>query len=261
MPYRARRSVRPPVLPFGCSIMNGVLVSITLFALVPVALAILGAGVAAVRPPGSAARSFIQHFAAGVVFSVVAVELLPDVVKQHKPVQVVVGFALGTLCMLGLRELARRLDGAEDADAMRSTAGLLAGVGVDLTVDGLLVGVGFAAGAKEGKLLVLALSVELLSLGLAVTASLTKSGAARLRAVATTAALSLLVPLGAVLSATVLGAVSESIMEVVLSFGLAALLYLVTEELLVEAHEEPETPLSTATFFAGFLLFLVLGMA
>ena len=46
-----------------------------------------------------------------------------------------------------------------------------------------------------------------------------------------------------------------------LSFGSAALLYLVTEELLVEAHEEPETPLSTATFFAGFLLLFVLQLA
>ena len=43
-------------------------------------------------------------------------------------------------------------------------------------------------------------------------------------------------------------------------FGAAALLFLVTEELLVEAHEEPETPLLTTTFFAGFLLILILGM-
>jgi ZIP family zinc transporter len=46
----------------------------------------------------------------------------------------------------------------------------------------------------------------------------------------------------------------------VLSFGLAALMFLVTEELLVEAHEEPETPLSPAMFFVGFLLFLIVGM-
>lgn len=31
------------------------------------------------------------------------------------------------------------------------------------------------------------------------------------------------------------------------------LLYLVTEELLVEAHEKPDTPLISATFFVGFL--------
>lgn len=49
-------------------------------------------------------------------------------------------------------------------------------------------------------------------------------------------------------------------MELVLSFGLSALLYLVTEELLVQAHEEEDKPLYTFTFFLGFLVFLVLGM-
>lgn len=37
-------------------------------------------------------------------------------------------------------------------------------------------------------------------------------------------------------------------------------MFLVTKELLVEAHEGPENPWLTATFFAGFLLFLILGM-
>lgn len=50
-------------------------------------------------------------------------------------------------------------------------------------------------------------------------------------------------------------------MEAILSFGLAALLYLVTEELLREAHEEGETRIGTALFFAGFLAFLIVGMA
>lgn len=45
-----------------------------------------------------------------------------------------------------------------------------------------------------------------------------------------------------------------------LSFGSAALLYLVTEELLVEAHEAGETTFAPSMFFAGFLLFLLLGL-
>lgn len=137
---------------------------------------------------------------------------------------------------------------------------MLFGVGVDVLVDGFLIGLGFAAGAKEGKLLTLALTVELLSLGLAIAAELGQRGFSRGRAMRTTAALSFLILPGAALGATLLHGLSEALLEIVLSFGLAALLYLVTEELLVEAHEDPETPLITATFFAGFLLFLILGM-
>jgi ZIP family zinc transporter len=61
--------------------------------------------------------------------------------------------------------------------------------------------------------------------------------------------------------ATLLSRLSGEWLELVLSFGLAALLFLVTEELLTEAHEEEETPLLTLAFFGGFLLFLLLGMA
>lgn len=43
-----------------------------------------------------------------------------------------------------------------------------------------------------------------------------------------------------------------------LSFGLIALLYLVTEELLVEAHAKPDSPLISAMFFVGFLGLLLL---
>jgi ZIP family zinc transporter len=44
----------------------------------------------------------------------------------------------------------------------------------------------------------------------------------------------------------------------VLAFGAVAFMYLVTEELLVAAHERGETAAGSATFFVGFLLYLVL---
>ena len=127
-------------------------------------------------------------------------------------------------------------------------------------LDGLLLGVGFAAGARIGILLALAEAAEQLSVGLALSGELLAAGVARLRVVAIVSALGSLVFLSAVLGATVLSGLTGGAMEAVLSFGLAALLYLVTEELLREAHEERETTLGTAMFFAGFLAFLVIGM-
>jgi ZIP family zinc transporter len=38
------------------------------------------------------------------------------------------------------------------------------------------------------------------------------------------------------------------------------LLYLATEELLVEAHEVPETTFATATFFGGFLVLMLIDL-
>ena len=227
--------------------------------------AMAGAGAfAAWRAPGARLRSAILHFAAGVVFSVVAVELLPDVVKGHAPVQVIIGFAIGVAVMLGIRSLTRQSEGAKKEARIGEAAalpwGLLTAVGVDIATDGLLLGIAFAAGAKEGFLLTLALTVEIFSLGLATAASLRQEGLPVGRTIAVVSSLALLFLMGGAAGATLLHGLSGHALEIVLSFGLAALLFLVTEELLVEAHEEEETPALTAAFFGGFLLFLILGM-
>ncbi|MBO2033865.1 transporter [Siccationidurans ginsengisoli] len=230
---------------------------------------IAGAALAVWRAPGPQLRSAILHFAAGVIFSVVAVELLPDIVQRHAPYEVGLGFGLGVAVMMGLRYLTQRLEQRDAATPETTTAspataalpwGLLVAIGIDILIDGLLLGIGFSAGAKEGTLLAIALTIELLSLGLATAVELRQGGHGKGRAVAIVAGLSLLLLAGAGIGTTVLRGASGNLLEIVLSFGLAALLFLVTEELLTEAHEETETPLLTLAFFVGFLLFLLLGM-
>jgi len=72
------------------------LATVMLYALVPVVTTAAGAVYAALRPPSAEIRSLIQHFAAGVVFSVVAVELLPDVTRVHDPFEIGWTFAAGS---------------------------------------------------------------------------------------------------------------------------------------------------------------------
>ena len=243
------------------------------FSLLPAVVMIAGAALAVWRAPGPQLRSAILHFAAGVIFSVVAVELLPDIVQHHAPYEVALGFGLGVATMLGLRYFTQRLEKQEqvgkdaepDASPATDTAatlpwGLLVAIGIDIFIDGLLLGIGFAAGAKEGTLLAIALTIELLSLGLATAVELRQGGHGKGRAVAIVAGTSLMLLIGAGIGTTVLRGATGNLLEIVLSFGLAALLFLVTEELLTEAHEETETPLLTLAFFVGFLLFLLLGM-
>lgn len=61
----------------------------------PVLATILGGVVASFKTPSAGTRSFVQHFAAGVVMAAVAGELLPEITKGHQPLGVVIGFALG----------------------------------------------------------------------------------------------------------------------------------------------------------------------
>lgn len=237
------------------------------FVLIPAAATLLGGVVAAFRPPGARLQSVIQHFAAGVVFAAVAGELLPELMHEAAPLPTVFGFALGVGLMLGVKRLTEGKPGAEasaegDApEAEGSTRGLVATVAVDVAIDGLLVGVGFAAGTEAGILLTIALSLEVLFLALATAAALVRAGASRTRVLGTTAGLAVLLVAGATVGGLAAGVLTGGLLAAVLAFGVAALLYLVTEELLVEAHETQDTPLATATFFAGFLALLLLEMA
>jgi ZIP family zinc transporter len=280
--------------------MTPVLRITLLYSLVPVVFTIVGAVAGAFWPVLARLRSYVLHLAAGVVFSVVAVELLPEIQRRAQvggaPVRdVVLGFALGIGTMLAVDRVLDRIRGGDDdhdparppavaappdaasrtrprvagiplapatVPTSRSAVGLslLVAVGIDFLLDGLLLGVGFAAGARIGILLALAEAAEQLSVGLALAGELSRAGVARLRVLLIVSALGMLVFVSAVLGATVLRGLTGGAMEVVLSFGLAALLYLVTEELLREAHEERETALGTAMFFVGFLAFLVIGM-
>lgn len=192
----------------------------------------------------------------------VAVELLPDVVEKHQPIYVVIGFVLGTLTMLFVKEFAEKDENKHKTiNAIpKIPIAFLVAIGVDVFIDGLLLGIGFAPGDKAGMLLAFAKALEMFSMGMATAIEMTNEGVKKSTAITHITLLSSLFIVSAILGGTLLQHLEGRWMELVLSFGLSALIYLVTEELLVEAHSEEDKPLYTATFFLGFLIFLVLGM-
>lgn len=228
----------------------------------PVVAGALGSAAAAVRRPGPKLTSAVQHFAAGVVLAAVAGELLPDLRSKGNLPAVVAGFAIGVGLLLSLGAYSRRTEAAanlnKDQARGRLPLGLLTAVGVDLLVDGLLVGLGVTLGLSQGIILTIALTLEILFLGLAVYVELLDLGVAPGRAATISAGLGLATAVGAIGGAALLAGASTTVLAAVLAFGAAALLYLVVEELLVEAHEEAETPLLSAMFFLGFIALYIL---
>lgn len=213
------------------------------YTFIPVVAVVVGALVATWKRPGPATVSGIQHLAAGVVFGAAAVEILPQVMHAASVPATFVGGTAGVALMLGVKSL---------EDRWRGPIGLLTAVAIDILVDGLVLGLAFIAGAKAGLLLTIALTLEVLFLGLTVTEALGATVRSKRRVILLSAAIGLLLPLGALL-ATPIALLSAPVVAGFLSFGLMALLYLVTEELLVEAHEKPENAFISAMFFVGFL--------
>lgn len=250
--------------------LSNPLLSAVVYSAIPTVVALAATVAATFWQASGAVRSGLLHFAAGVVFAVVAVDLLPDVAHSQHALWVVIGFAGGVALMLAVRWLDKGGSaGNEEEQAQRATekkakhggwpVGLLAGAAVDQVVSGLLLGIGLAAGQKVGVLLSFAMTVEDLTFGLALVAILA-AAATRLQKVAINGALGLLFMAVTVGAAALLPAHSALLRTLVLSFGSAALLFVVTEQLLVKAHKQPEAPLLAGSFFAGFLLLLVLSM-
>lgn len=147
-----------------------------LFTLIPVILLIAGGTLSIFTKASSAFKSITLHFAAGVVFSVVAVEILPDMIKIHDPIMIVVGFIVGIASMLIVKQVTEKIEASEESSANKSTLpwAALTAIGIDLFIDGILLGIGFAAGQKEGTLLAFALALECFSLGIAVITTIRK---------------------------------------------------------------------------------------
>jgi ZIP family zinc transporter len=183
-----------------------------------------------------------------VVFAAAAAEILPQVMHDASPAATLIGGAAGVVVMLGLKSLEGRI---------RGPVALIGAIGTDLLIDGLVLGLAFIAGEKAGLLLTIALTLEVLFLGVTVTEELGATIRSKVRVVAITVALGLLKPLGTLVALPV-ATFQPHVIAGFLSFGLIALLYLVTEELLVEAHEKPDSPLISAMFFVGFLALLLI---
>jgi len=218
---------------------------------IPAAAMLLGASIGLWRVPGPRLRSASQHLAAGVIFAAVATELIPPIVNQTNQGAMLVGFGLGVVLMLGIRWYFDADDEREgEVGESGASQGMLVGLGVDVLIDGLLVAMALSAGEQGGLVLAAGVSFETLFLGLALAAV---ESTRRRRLIVAAVVLALLLVVGGVLGLLLVTSVTGGVQIGLLSFGCAALLYLVTEELLVEAHRgQGETLFGAALFFVGF---------
>jgi zinc transporter, ZIP family len=223
-----------------------------LFPFVPIAVAL---GVAGGLSPAfftlpTVLRSYVQHFAAGLLMAIIAVDLLPEVREYGEYGAALIGFALGGAVMVSMEFGIDVLEKVRDENL---PVGMAVAAGLDTTIDGLIIGTGFAVDPTLGALLAVGLGVELFSLNTAVSSEFRNSGASRVMTIATTSGIAFMLVLGAVGGVLLLDGRADAVFALVLSFAAAALLYLVTEELLVKGHAAANTATTSAVFFLGFL--------
>ena len=196
--------------------------------------------------------------AAGAVLAAVASNVIPEVESTGTFAGIMSGFALGGLTMIGLKWLILKFE-RDEKNKNKLPAGLAAAAAVDTFLDGAIISVGFSTSNEQlGTLLTIALAVELFFLTLSVGIEFRKGKFKPWQALAMTSGIACLLLVGAFGASLLFGNASESTLAVVLSFGAAALIYLIAEELLVENIQAEETIFSTVMLFSGFLVLLAL---
>lgn len=231
-------------------------VSLAICVLLPALSVLVGALVVWFWRPTSVTLAAVQHFTAGLVLSAVAVELMGDLVSSPHFVAVVTGFVLGVFFMLAIGKLTQQAK--SPAGEVGGGSGLIFAVGVDLFVDGLLVGTALTIGAKQGVLVSIALTIEAFFLSISTCSALRMRTAGQRKNFLVPLFFAGLVATGVLAARFFSAELSGGLLVGTLSFATAALLYLVVEELLVEAHQAEDRSTTPAFFFAGFLLLYVL---
>lgn len=232
---------------------------VTLHALIPAVFILLGGFIGLIFSIKSTLKSIIQHFVAGIVLAAVAVDLLPKILNTGSTFTIAIGFIIGAVLMLLLMWLTERLEKNVTAEQASSYLGAVIAVAIDIFIDGFLIGISFIAGRESGLLVSVALATCAFFLAISIAMILKDRNVVIKKRIAWIILLAILMPLGAFIGSSVVTHLPESWLTEMLAFGVAALLYLAVEELVLEAHEEQtDTPWITAPFFLGFLAVLLL---
>lgn len=226
------------------------MIDVLLLALLPAAGNITGGLVAEVTPPSDRWRNRALHAAAGVVFAVVAVEIMP------RAVDVVAGWllALAFLGGGGLYLLAQRLIQARANGSGRMWMIYLA-IASDLFSDGLLIGAGASLGGGLGLVLAVGQVLADVPEGAASTMTFRGNDVPRSRRLLLSVATVVPVLVGAALSFLLLRGRPER-WQLTALVGTAGIFAVAAfEDMIAEAHETEDTDASTAALLIGFALF------
>ena len=207
--------------------------------------------------PAANIRSAIQHFAAGAVLAAIASNVIPEVERMGTFTGIMGGLVAGGLAMIAMKWIVVRFEHGKKSGS-KLPVGLAAAAAVDTLLDGVITSAGFSTNPQVGTLLAIALALELLVLTLSVGVEFRKGGFKGWKLFAITAGIASLFFVGALAASFFLADASEATLAIVLSFGAAALIYLIAEELLVETIEAEKSIFPTATLFGGFLVLLAL---
>ena len=241
--------------------MSGYL-TVLLLALMPAAGNFLGGVAAEFLRVSGRALSFALHAAAGILFAVVGIELMPEALEGAPPWMMLSAFVLGGLAAIGIDRaidlIQTRAACRAGGDVEASPWGIYFGVAVDLFSDGVIIGTGSVINPALGALLALGQVPADIPEGFATIATFKNKGVPRAKRILLSASFALPILIGATLGYWGVRGQPEWVKLGLLAFTAGILLTVAVEEIVVEAHEEEDSRWASLFMVGGFALFALL---
>ena len=185
----------------------------------------------------------------------IGIELMPRALDASLPWVPLVEFVVGGALFLGLERLIGYAKGRLGGDDRTGPLAIFSGVSIDLFSDGILIGTGSIISPSLGFLLAIGQVPADGPEGFAAAATLRRSGVRRRTRLLLAAAFAIPVLAGATLGWFALRDASELLTLSVLALTGGALLTVVIEEMIPEAHEGDTSRWGAIFLTAGFAVF------
>ena len=237
---------------------------VLLLCLLPIGGNVAGGLLAEMIPASQRTLSLALHMAAGVILSVVALEIMPEAMTASAPWIVIAALVCGCVAFLGLDSLVHvvrhRVSRTthEPNEESGSMWAIFLGVAVDLFSDGVVIGAGTTISAGLGLLLAVAQVPADVPEGFATIANFRAKGMRRRRRIALSLAFAVPILLGAAVGYFGVRDAPEIVKLSLLAFTAGILLTVVVEEIVPEAHEDGEARFAALAFIGGFALFAMI---
>ena len=203
--------------------------------------------------PGKRFRAVVAHLVGGLVLGIAAADLMPAASDSGHPLALAIGFCLGFSLLLVINAVLEDPDDNSEQSRPRPMLLLMLPFLIDSLIDGLVVGISSKAAGQQWVIPVaVALEMGLATLGLG---TLLGRGAGRWRSRVSGALMAFTYVIGLSVSLVITNGLQGPALTGTLAFGTAALIYLVVEEVMKEAHArgEDDSGVVNVAFFIGLL--------
>lgn len=197
----------------------------------------------------------------GIMVAASFFSLLLPALQSGSEISVLGGFVLGALTMLLLDKYLPHHGAMKEKSVVRRSRMILTALTIHNFPEGMAVGVAFAAGGAElGVPLAIAIGLQNIPEGFAAGAVVRAGGGSSRRSALVAWMTGWVEPVAAIL-AYLLVVQASGLLAPALAFAAAAMIYVVVDELLPEAHSSGRENLVSLFFIFGFTVMMILDIA